>query len=114
MPDYFISGPQNFEQLVTGTRGFTNDRSGIAPLGPIPQVLGVQPLGAPLTERKQGVKASLPWRLLKLGAPDAWAGANWEQAPPDIASFATEGQIRGWRHKVGGCVGVWVCVCVCL
>ena len=81
MPDYFISGPQNFTELFTGTQGSTSDRSGIAPLGPIPQVLGVLPLGAPLQESEQEVKASIPWRLAKLGAIDAWAGRRWSSPP---------------------------------
>ena len=36
-----------------------------------------------------------------IGAPEMWAGKQWEQSPPDIDSYATFTQKNAWRLKVG-------------
>ena len=44
---YYISAPQNFMEFSSGPKSMT---TAVAPLGPMPEVPGVSPSGAPLTE----------------------------------------------------------------
>ena len=57
--------------------------------------------GAPLTEEEKSTKGTLPWRFDRMGCSEQWAGVQWEQAPPDIKSYATDIQLLGWRLKMG-------------
>ena len=41
------------------------------------------------------------WRLRMVGAPDARAGKQWGQAPPDIKEYATPAQCNAWRLRMG-------------
>ena len=67
----------------------------------MPEIPGVSPSGAPLSEDECIVKATIGWRLKLIGAQDAWAGRDWEQSPPPLESYATPIQLRAWRLKMG-------------
>ena len=67
----------------------------------MPEIPGVPPSGAPLSEDDCIVKATIGWRLNPIGAQEAWAGRDWEQSPPPLESFATPIQQRAWRLKMG-------------
>ena len=54
-----------------------------------------------MTEREKTTKGCAPWRFKILGAPEHWAGKQWEQAPPAIESYATHTQKNAWGLKMG-------------
>ena len=94
----FLSSEGNFD---TQYRGPKNANGGVSPLPPPPERPGVEPSGPPLSNLETSTKGTAPWRLKKVGAPDAWAGRQWGQAPPDIKEYATPAQCNAWRLRMG-------------
>ena len=45
--------------------------------------------------------AGTAWRLKLLGAKDEWAGEDWGQPPPALATYATPTQYRAFNLRMG-------------
>ena len=95
---FFLTLPGNFEQLYKGPRCA---KGGTLPLPLLPPLPGVALSGPPLSYAEKMTKGTAPWRLKMLGAPERWAGRQWEQSPPDIDDYATPAQKHAWRLRVG-------------
>ena len=94
----FLSSAGNFDTLFKGPK---KAKGVVSPLPPPPERPGVEPSGPPLSDLETSTKGTAPWRLWRVGAPDAWARKQWGQAPPDIREYATPAQCNAWRLRMG-------------